>query len=171
MKVLVFTTMVPFVRGGAEELCDHLVRNLRLTPGVEAEAMRLPFTWDPAEGLVDEMLIARSLEIINVDRLIPLKFPAYLARHPNKVLWLLHQYRQAYDLYDAGQSNIGPDARGPQLLLITETPTEWRVRQIFDDPAGDHDFGISAVVDLAASDEAGTAVVRVTEVGAVRGPL
>lgn len=115
MKVLVLSTMVPFVRGGAEELCDHLVRNLRLTPGVEAEAMRLPFTWDPAEGLVDEMLIARTLELRNVDRLIPLKFPAYLARHPNKVLWLLHQYRQAYDLYDAGQSNIGPDARGNAL--------------------------------------------------------
>ena len=61
----------------------------------------------------------------------------------------------------------GPDARGPALLLVTQTPTEWRVRQIFDDPAGDHDFGISAVIDLAASDEAGAAVVRVTGVGMV----
>ncbi|MDH2444528.1 DUF3516 domain-containing protein [Amnibacterium sp. CER49] len=61
----------------------------------------------------------------------------------------------------------GPDARGAALLLITETPTEWRVRQILDDPAGDHDWSISAMVDLAASDEAGTAVVRVTDVGAV----
>jgi hypothetical protein len=39
------------------------------------------------------------------------------------------------------------------------------VRQIFDDPAGDHDWGISAVVDLVASDEAGAAVLRVTEAG------
>jgi hypothetical protein len=39
------------------------------------------------------------------------------------------------------------------------------VRQILDDPAGDHDWGISAEVDLAASDEAGTAVLRVTDVG------
>jgi superfamily II RNA helicase len=66
---------------------------------------------------------------------------------------------------------IGPDARGPAMLLVTETPTEWRVRQIFDDPAGDHDFGISATVDLAESDEAGTAVVRVTSVGMVQGAL
>ena len=43
----------------------------------------------------------------------------------------------------------------------------WTVRQIFDDPAGDHDWGISAEVDLAASDEAGAAVVRVTAVGPV----
>ena len=35
------------------------------------------------------------------------------------------------------------------------------MRQIFDDPAGDHDWGINAEVDLAASDEVGAAVVRV----------
>ena len=53
----------------------------------------------------------------------------------------------------------------PGLLLIERgAGTSWRVRQIFDDPAGDHDWGISAEVDLAASDEAGTAVVRVTDV-------
>ncbi len=70
-----------------------------------------------------------------------------------------------WDEHDA--VGIGPDARGPAMLLVTETPTEWRVRQILDDPAGDHDFGISAVVDLAASDEAGTAMVRLTAVGMV----
>ncbi|MQA23972.1 MAG: DUF3516 domain-containing protein [Micromonosporaceae bacterium] len=58
----------------------------------------------------------------------------------------------------------GPDARGPKLLLITEEPGEWRVRQIFDDPDGDHDWGISASVDLAASDEAGEAVFEITAV-------
>ena len=41
----------------------------------------------------------------------------------------------------------------------------WRVRQILDDPDGDHDYSITAEVDLAASDEAGEAVVRVTAVG------
>ncbi|MGH3736454.1 MAG: DEAD/DEAH box helicase [Micromonosporaceae bacterium] len=58
----------------------------------------------------------------------------------------------------------GPDARGPALLLITEEPGLWRVRQIFDDPDGDHDWGISAEVDLAASDELGAAAVTVTAV-------
>jgi hypothetical protein len=58
----------------------------------------------------------------------------------------------------------GPDARGPKLLMIDEQPGRWRVRQIFDDPAGDHDWGISAEVDLAASDEAGTAVLTITAV-------
>ncbi|MGH3396642.1 MAG: DUF3516 domain-containing protein, partial [Streptosporangiaceae bacterium] len=59
----------------------------------------------------------------------------------------------------------GPDARGPALLILKEEPREWAARQIFDDPAGDHDWGISASIDLAACDEAGEAVLTVTEVG------
>jgi Domain of unknown function (DUF3516) len=68
-----------------------------------------------------------------------------------------------FELYE--EIGTGPAARGPGLLIIDERPGEWAVRQIFDDPAGDHDWGISAVVDLAASDEAGSAVLRVTDVG------
>jgi hypothetical protein len=68
-----------------------------------------------------------------------------------------------YDLYD--EIGTGPDARGPAMLIVTEAPGAWTVRQIFDDPAGDHDWGISATVDLAASDAEGAAVVHVTDVG------
>ena len=65
---------------------------------------------------------------------------------------------------------IGPDARGPALLIIdADQPGQWAVRQIIDDPAGDHDWGISAVVDLDASDEAGSAVLRITDVGQLSG--
>jgi superfamily II RNA helicase len=72
----------------------------------------------------------------------------------------LEPYFAAYD-----EIGIGPNARGPALLIIEQGRDRWTVRQIFDDPDGDHDWGISAEVDLAASDEAGAAVVRVTEVG------
>ena len=68
-----------------------------------------------------------------------------------------------FDLYD--DIGTGADARGPAMLIVEEGSREWTVRQIFDDPAGDHDWGISASVDLAASDEAGTAVIHVTDVG------
>jgi superfamily II RNA helicase len=75
-------------------------------------------------------------------------------------------WREALQSYFAEHTAIGTgaNARGPQLLMIEEQPERWVVRQIFDDPAGDHDWGISADVDLAASDEAGEAVVRVTAV-------
>ena len=103
MKVLVLNNAAPFVRGGAEELADNLVAELNRTPGVESELLRLPFAWSPSERLVEEILIHRALQLVNVDRVIALKFPAYLVQHPHKTLWLLHQFRQAYDLGDAGQ--------------------------------------------------------------------
>ncbi|MGW5362718.1 DEAD/DEAH box helicase [Actinopolymorpha pittospori] len=74
----------------------------------------------------------------------------------------LGRYFQEYDAI-----GTGPDARGPALLMIEEQPDRWVVRQIFADPEDDHDWGISAEVDLAASDEEGTAVVRVVAVGPV----
>lgn len=114
MKILVLSNRVPFVHGGAEELSRHLVRQLKLA-GHEAEEMRLPFSWHPAERLYDEMLIARSMRVVNVDRVIALKFPVYLVPHPNQVIWLLHQFRQAYDLFDAGMSHLDSGPAGTTL--------------------------------------------------------
>lgn len=112
MKVLVVNNAAPFQRGGAEELADHLVRRLNATPGVQSELVRVPFTWEPAERLIEEMLISKGMRLYNVDRVIGLKFPAYLIPHHQKVLWLLHQFRQAYDLSEAGQSHLDFDDTG-----------------------------------------------------------
>jgi hypothetical protein len=68
-----------------------------------------------------------------------------------------------FELYDS--IGTGADARGPGLLILDEQPGIVTARQIFDDPAGDHDWGFSATVDLAASDEAGVAVITVTSIG------
>ena len=83
--------------------------------------------------------------------------------------WDAGAWADALEPYFAEHDEIGTgaDARGPALLIIDEQPGRWSVRQIFDDPAGDHDWGISAEVDLAASDAAGTAVLRVTDVGSL----
>jgi hypothetical protein len=82
--------------------------------------------------------------------------------------WDAAAWKEALSGYFGEHDEIGTgaDARGPRLLLVDEAgqPGRWTVRQIFDDPAGDHDWGISAEVDLTASDEAGAAVVRVTAV-------
>ncbi|TFD72634.1 DEAD/DEAH box helicase [Cryobacterium gelidum] len=75
-------------------------------------------------------------------------------------------WAEAMDGYFAEHDEVltGGDARSSDLLLIDEGAEEWTVRQILDDPAGDHDWGISASVNLADSDELGAAVVRVTGV-------
>jgi hypothetical protein len=81
--------------------------------------------------------------------------------------WDAEAWEDALEPYFAEHDEIGTGAaaRGPGLLIIEELPGRWEVRQIFDDPAGDHDWGLSARVDLAASDEAGEAVLTVTDVG------
>jgi hypothetical protein len=81
--------------------------------------------------------------------------------------WDAAAWAEALGNYFAQHDSIGtgPDARGPAMLLIEARPERWLVRQILDDPAGDHDWGISAEIDLAASDEAAALAIRVTEVG------
>jgi hypothetical protein len=70
-----------------------------------------------------------------------------------------------------GTVGIGPDARNPALLLINEYPVDhpghWSVSQILHDPADDHNWRIHALIDLAASDEAGRAVIHIAEVSSI----
>ncbi|WP_246078863.1 DEAD/DEAH box helicase [Modestobacter excelsi] len=72
---------------------------------------------------------------------------------------------QAY-FAEHGELNTGGDARGPALLIVDKSePGLWRVRQILDDPAGDHDWGFDVEVDLDASDEEGVVVMRLVDAG------
>ena len=81
--------------------------------------------------------------------------------------WDADRWEEAMADYFADHDEVGTgaSARGPALLHIEQQPGKWLVRQVLDDPAGDHDWRIEAEVDLAASDEAGAAVVRVVDVG------
>lgn len=103
MRVLIATTQVPFVRGGAELHAEGLQAALRAS-GHDVEIASLPFKWYPPERILDHILATRLLDVTassgqTIDLLIGLKFPAYLLRHPSKVLWILHQHRAAYELW------------------------------------------------------------------------
>ncbi|HEX6237219.1 MAG TPA: DUF3516 domain-containing protein [Acidimicrobiales bacterium] len=80
--------------------------------------------------------------------------------------WTAERWAEALAPYLDEYGSIGTDAdaRNPALLVIDEQPGRWRVRQILDDPERNHDWAITAEVDLPASDEAGTAVIRVLDV-------
>jgi len=84
--------------------------------------------------------------------------------------WTAQRWFDALGPYfeEHGTVGIGADARNPALLLVDERPVDhpghWAVRQILHDPAGDHDWRIHALVDLAASDEEGRAVIHVHDV-------
>jgi glycosyltransferase involved in cell wall biosynthesis len=110
MRVGVLTVQVPFVQGGAELHALNLCTALR-EAGHQAEVLPMPFKWFPPDRIVPQMLAARLIDITEtsgmaIDRVIGLKFPAYLMAHPNKVLWILHQHRSAYDLWEHGLSDL-----------------------------------------------------------------
>ena len=81
--------------------------------------------------------------------------------------WTAERWEEVIRAYFAEHAEVGTgaDARGPALLIFDREPRVWRVRQILDDPAGDHDWGIDIEVDLETSDEEGTAVIRLIEAG------
>ena len=80
--------------------------------------------------------------------------------------WDAKSWQAALEPYFEEHNEIGtgPDARGPHLMIIDYQPDRWVVRQILDDPAGHHDLAINAEVDLPASDDTGTAALRITTV-------
>ena len=129
MKVLVVNNAAPFIRGGAEELADRLVLELNATKGIEAELLRVPFRWEPAEVIVEQILLNLNLKLYQVDRVIALKFPAYLIPHPCKILWLLHQFRQAYDLYESGMSHLCDHVSGKHIAQMVRTADEQCFRE------------------------------------------
>jgi glycosyltransferase involved in cell wall biosynthesis len=130
MRVLIATIKVLFVRGGAEIHAEGL-RNALRTEGHEAEIVALPFKWYPPERILDQMLACRLLDLtesagMSIDRLIGLKFPAYLIPHPNKVLWILHQHRPAYDLWKPFGGDLMHYPNGAQICHAIR----WADRQL-----------------------------------------
>ncbi|NOQ57225.1 DEAD/DEAH box helicase [Mycolicibacterium fortuitum] len=81
--------------------------------------------------------------------------------------WTADRWAEIGEEYfdEHAEVGTGADARGPALLIFDKQPQVWRVRQILDDPAGDHDWGFDVEVDLTASDEEGAAVLRIVDVG------
>ena len=100
--ILVCEAQVPFVQGGAEFHVRELVRQLR-AHGHAAELVSVPFKWYPKSEILAHATAWRLLDLSEcngrpVDLVIATKFPTYFVRHPNKVAWLIHQYRAAYEL-------------------------------------------------------------------------
>ena len=95
MRIVIATVQVPFICGGAELHAQEL-RSALIADGHEAEIVTIPFNTRSPDQILESMRFARQIDLteisrVKVDRLIGLKFPAYLIRHSNKVLWILHQ--------------------------------------------------------------------------------
>ncbi len=108
--IVVCEAQVPFVEGGAEFHVRALVDQLR-RHGYRAERVSLPFKWYPKEEILPHAAAWRLLDLSEsngrpIDLAIGTKFPSYFVRHPRKVVWLIHQYRAAYDLCGSAYSDF-----------------------------------------------------------------
>ena len=137
-RILVCNAQVPFASGGAERHAAGLVRELAAA-GHEAELVRLPFKWYPREEILTSALAWRLLDVSEsdgrrVDLVIPMKFPSYLVRHENKVVWLIHQFRQAYDRFGTPESDFTAspaDTRWRELIAAADRTGLGEARRIF----------------------------------------
>jgi glycosyltransferase involved in cell wall biosynthesis len=105
---------VPFAHGGAEIFTDTLVEELR-SRGHEADLISVPFKWYPGARVLTQAFLWRVLDLTEsdgrpIDLVVATKFPSYAVRHPNKRVWLVHQFRQAYELDGTELGQFGDSA-------------------------------------------------------------
>ena len=126
MRILIVTTQWPFVRGGAEFHAQGLAEALSAA-GHQVDIVRIP----GGSGSPDQIdacaqfclgLDLHSISPTKIDRVIGLKFPAYLVPHNNKILWILHQHRSLYDLWDKLPAEKKED---PSWIRIREKAHRW----------------------------------------------
>jgi len=122
MRVCICSTKIPFSYGGAEILDETLEQELSRR-GFEVDHIRLPFNWSSQQELLKSGLAWRLIDLKTaageeVDLVIATRFPSYLIRHRNKVVWLYHQFRQAYDL---DGTRYGFFDHGPESRSVVET--------------------------------------------------
>ena len=118
-NVLICTTQVPFTTGGAESHVEGLKRALR-EAGYNAEVAAVPFKWYPPSEIMRGALAWRLLDVTEsngkpVDLVVGMNFPAYLVAYPRKVLWILHQYRSAYNLWGTPFDDLSTHPDGARV--------------------------------------------------------
>ncbi|MBS1212817.1 MAG: putative glycosyl transferase [Proteobacteria bacterium] len=135
MRIVVANTQAPFVYGGAEFHADNLVSNLRKA-GHEVDLVRIPFNWNPPRKILDQILAVRLLDVTEsfgqpVDLVIGLKFPAYFLKHSNKVLWILHQHRLAYEQWQPGAMGLDGGAEVRDSIVRADNTFILEARKVF----------------------------------------
>jgi glycosyltransferase involved in cell wall biosynthesis len=136
--VVVCEAQVPFVHGGAETHVRELTREL-VARGYQAELVSVPFKWYPKDEILPHAAAWRLIDLSEsngqpIDLVIASKFPTYFVRHPNKVAWLIHQYRAAYELCGTTFSDFGHNEADVGLrdtLIRLDTQMLGECRRLF----------------------------------------
>lgn len=116
MRIAIATAQVPFISGGAEIMTTELARSLK-EYGHSVEIITIPFRFNPPSEVLRGMnnWTVESFDRFDcgsIDKVICLKFPSFYLQHHNNCVWLMHQHRSVYELYDTpyGESSQNPEA-------------------------------------------------------------
>jgi len=105
MKIIITSTIIPFVEGGGTFIVDWLEAKLK-EYGHQTEVFKIPF-FPFYKKMIPQMLSLRLLDLsASSDKLIAIRTPSYLIKHPNKTLWFIHHHRGAYDLWGTRYQDI-----------------------------------------------------------------
>jgi glycosyltransferase involved in cell wall biosynthesis len=138
-RVVICATKIPFAYGGAEMLVDSLRDELK-SRGFEVDVVALPFHWPTRTELLKGSLAWRLVNLTEaagkrIDLVIATRFPSYLIKHPNKVVWLIHQLRQAYDLLGTPYSDFSEtqprDAKALEMIRAMDRRTLSEARAVY----------------------------------------
>jgi glycosyltransferase involved in cell wall biosynthesis len=119
MKVLVTTVQVPFMKGGGELHAEGLVDALR-KQNVDVELITMPFRFSPPAQVMESMQNWAMQEFeasSRIEKIICLKFPTYYLNHSKKIVWLMHQHRAVYELFN---TKYGESADSPEALKLRD---------------------------------------------------
>ena len=139
MRVCICATQLPFAYGGAEIHVDGLRRAL-VERGFDTDVVTLPFSAASRMELIKSSLAWRLMRLrpgdggAEIDLVIATRFPSYLIEHPNKVVWLIHQHRAAYDLLGTAFSDFTgsrEDRRVLQMIRSMDQRTLGEARALY----------------------------------------
>jgi glycosyltransferase involved in cell wall biosynthesis len=96
----------------------HNLRDELILRGHQVELVRIPFKFQPESDVLKGMQFCEGFDLNipngqQVDRVISLQFPAYGVKHERHVVWVMHQHRAVYELYDQ-------QAQTPQLAMLRQ---------------------------------------------------
>ncbi|MSQ15875.1 MAG: glycosyltransferase [Dehalococcoidia bacterium] len=109
-RIVICGVQTLFVKGGAEVLVETLGQQLE-SRGLTVDTVNLPYKDIPRWEILKGFMAWRAMNLLEmhgnkIDMVVDTKFPSYAVKHPNKVVWLVHQYRQAYELYGTPYSDM-----------------------------------------------------------------
>lgn len=127
MKIAVIApSPVPFAFGGAERLWLGLTNYFADHTRHVSELIKVPSPERDFHEIVASYRRFASLDLSQFDMVISGKYPAWMAAHPNHVVYMLHRLRGLYDTWPGDMATVLPDDAllAPLRRLLTHPSTD-----------------------------------------------